>query len=65
MTAQPIKGFGSEAIPACYALANQELGKQCYPSMQCSQNTYKKSLQNAKAQKDKEAEGRDSSGSLT
>ena len=37
MIAQPIKGLGSEAIPSCYALANQRLEKQWYPSMQCSQ----------------------------
>ena len=37
MTAQPITGLGSDAIPACYVQANHRLGKQCFPSMQCSQ----------------------------
>ena len=61
MTPQPIKGLGSEAIQACHVLAIQRLGKQFYPSMQCSQNTYKKP---AKTQNDKEGEGKDFSGSL-
>ena len=62
MTPQLIKGLGSEAIPACFLLANQRLRKQCYPSMQCSQNTsYKRAW---KAKKDEEGEGRDFSGSL-
>ena len=62
MTAQPITGLGSEIIAASYAPANHRLGKLCYPSMQYSQNTpYKRA---AEAQKDKEGEGRDFSGSL-
>ena len=32
MTTQPIEGLGSEAIPACYAIANQRLRKQLYPT---------------------------------
>ena len=51
MTAQPIKGLGGEAIPACYVLAYQRVGNQCSPSMQCSQNTLVK--EPAKAQKDR------------
>ena len=47
MTAQPIKGFGSEAIPACSAVKTLPIKGP------------------AKAQKDKEGEGRDFSGSLT
>ena len=62
MTAQPITGFRSDAIPACYIPANLRVGNQCYPSMQCSQNTPYKEL--AKAQKDEKGEGRDLSGSL-
>ena len=49
MAALPIKALGSEAIPAWYAIANQNLGKQFYPSMQCSQNLPIK--EPAKAQK--------------
>ena len=62
MTVQAIAGFGSEAIPASYALTNQRLGKQCYPSMQFSQKLSIK--EHAKAQKDDEGEGGDFSGSL-
>ena len=51
MTAQPIKGFGSEAIPACYVLGNQRLGKQCYK-------------RTCKHPEREEEEGRDFSGSL-
>ena len=32
MTAQPIKGLGSETIPACYAIANQRLGNDAIPT---------------------------------
>ena len=45
MAAHPIKGLESEAIPVYYVLANQRLGKQCYPSMQYSQTLPIKSLQ--------------------
>ena len=63
VTAQPVKGMGSEAIPACYALANWGLGMQSYPNMQCIQNTSYKIP--AKSQKDEEGEGRDFSDSLS
>ena len=61
-TAQPIRGLGSKAILACCALANQRLGKQCYPSMQCSQHSsYKRPY---KSSQKEEEEDRDFSGSL-
>ena len=37
MTTQPVTGLGSKAIPVCYVIANNRLGKQYYSSMQCSQ----------------------------
>ena len=46
MTVQPIKGLGSEAIPACNSVKTLPIKEP------------------AKAQKDKEGEGRDFSGFL-
>ena len=63
MTTQLITGLENDAIPACYAPANDRLGKQCYPSMQCSQILLIK--EPAEAQNERRGEGRDFSGSLT
>ena len=63
MTAQQIKGFSSKAFPACYVLTNQRLGKQCYPSIQCSKTLPIKVP--TKAQKDEDGKGKDFSGFLT
>ena len=62
MTAQPMMGLGSDAIPACYVPANHRLWMGCYHS--CNAVKTLPIIEPTEAQKDKEGEGRDFSGSL-
>ena len=56
MTAQPIEGLESEAIPPCYAIANQRLRSDAIPGYNAVKTLPIK--EPAKAQKDEEGEGR-------
>ena len=56
MAAQLIEGLGSEAVPSCYVIANQLPACNAVKTLPIKEP--------AKAQKDRQGEGRGFSGSL-